>query len=318
MNLSKFFKKYPDEQSCIEGFKSKRLEIGLACKKCQHTLHYFRKTDLKFQCKKCETRLSLRSGTVMENSKLPFHYWMICIELMTLSKKSFSALEMQRMLGHKRYEPIWLMMHKIRRVMSKRDEKYKLNGCMEFDEGFFERVDNKEDLKDDTLENKEESKPKKRGRGSERQAKVLVMVESEPSIKAPKKGKPNRKVGYLKMVVMEDLKAESINKEVEKAVNNTASALTDGYKGYSKLKEKISHHQVEVEPNKTKSAKVFPWVNRTISNAKKILLGTHHNCINQDYVQNYLDEFCYKFNRRYFGDKLSDRLLIAALETTWY
>jgi ribosomal protein S27E len=318
MNLGKFFKQYPDEQSCIEGFKSKRLEMGLICKKCQHTSHYFRKTDLKFQCKKCGNRLSLRSGTVMENSKLPFQYWMICIELMTLSKKSFSALEMQRMLGHKRYEPIWLMMHKIRRIMSKRDEKYKLNGCIEFDEGFFERVDNKEDLKDDTLENKGEYKPKKRGRGSERQAKVLVMVESEPSIKAPKKGKPNRKVGYLKMVVMEDLKAKNINKEVEKAVNNTASALTDGYKGYVKLKEKISHHQIVVEPNKTKSAKVFPWVNRTISNAKKMLLGTHHNCINQDYVQNYLDEFCYKFNRRYFGDKLSDRLLIAALETTWY
>jgi hypothetical protein len=42
------------------------------------------------------------------------------------------------------------------------------------------------------------------------------MVESEPSIRAPKKGKPNRKVGYLKMVVMEDLKAKSINKEVKK------------------------------------------------------------------------------------------------------
>ena len=62
---------------------------------------------------------------------------------MTLSKKSFSALEMQRMIGHKRYEPIWLMMHKIRRVMSKRDEKYQLDGCLEFDEGFFERVDDK-------------------------------------------------------------------------------------------------------------------------------------------------------------------------------
>ena len=122
--------------------------------------------------------------------------------------------------------------------MSKRDGQYKLNGCIEFDEGFFERVDNKEVLTDNALEIDEEPNPKKRGRGSERQAKVLVMVESEPSIKAPKKGKPNRKVGYLKMVVMEDLKAKSINNEVEKAVNKTASALTDGYKGYAKLKEK--------------------------------------------------------------------------------
>ena len=71
--------------------------MGIVCKKCKHSEHYFRKTDLKFQCKKCGSRVSLRSGTVMENTNLPFQYWMICIELMTLSKKSFSALEMQRM-----------------------------------------------------------------------------------------------------------------------------------------------------------------------------------------------------------------------------
>lgn len=318
MNLRKFFEQYPDEASCIEGFKNKRLEIGVVCKKCKHTEHYFRKTDLKFQCKKCGSRVSLRSGTVMENSNLPFQYWMICIELMTLSKKSFSALEMQRMLGHKRYEPIWLMMHKIRRVMSKRDQKYSLSGCLEFDEGFFERVDNKEVIEENKAKAEGEKTENKRGRGSERQAKVLVMVESEPSIKAPKKGKPNRKVGYLKMVVMEDLKAKSINKEVKKSVQQDATVLSDGYTGYAKLKEVISKHNVVIEPDKKKSAVVFPWVNRTISNAKKVLLGTHHNCMNQQYMQNYLDEFCYKFNRRYFGEKLSDRLMIAALETTWY
>ena len=44
----------------------------------------------------------------------------------------------------------------------------------------------------------------------------------------------------------------------------------------------------------------------------------HHNCINDRYVQNYLDEFCYKFNRRYYGGALSERLMVAALESTWY
>ncbi|HFG0566715.1 TPA: IS1595-like element ISFps1 family transposase, partial [Flavobacterium psychrophilum] len=263
MNLPEFFEKYPDDASCIEGFKAKGLEMGIVCKKCEHTEHYFRKTDLKFQCKKCGSRVSLRSGTVMENSNLPFQYWMLCIELMTLSKKSFSALEMQRMLGHKRYEPIWFMMHKIRRVMSKRDEKYQLKGCIEFDEGFFERVDNKDIIKEKENENSQKSTPNKRGRGSEKQAKVLVMVESEPSISAPKKGKPNRKVGYLKMVVMEDLKSETINKEVGKSVDKTASVLSDGYTGYVKLKEVITNHYVVVEPDKQKSAKIFPWVNRT-------------------------------------------------------
>jgi len=84
--------------------------------------------------------------------------------------------------------------------------------------------------------------------------------------------------------------------------------------GYVKLKEVIT----SLRRTKQKSAKIFPRVHRTISNAKKVLLGIHHNCVNQQYVQNYLDAYCYKFNRIYFGDKLFDRLMIAALETTWY
>ena len=95
------------------------------------------------------------------------------------------------------------------------------------------------------------------------------MVESEASIKAPKKDKPDRKVGYLKMVVMEDLSSKTINKEVAKVVEESATVLTDGYKGYAKLKGVISKDLVIIEPDKNKSAKVFPWVNRTISNAKK-------------------------------------------------
>jgi transposase-like protein len=318
MNLAKFFEEYPDESACVASIKLKRLEIGIICKRCSHTEHYYRNRDNKFECKKCKSRQSLRSGTVMENSNLPFRYWLMCIELMTLTKKSFSALEMQRLIGHKRYEPIWYMMHKIRLIMGKRDDKYELTGHIEIDEGFFERSDNKDvrEMKKEALSSTEVSN--KRGRGSEKQSKVLVMVESEPSLEAPKKGKPNRKVGYLKMKVMEDLKSETINTEVKKGIDKEATILSDGYTGYVKLKQEVANHQVVVEADKTKSAKVFPWVNRTISNAKKMLLGIHHNAINEKYVQNYLNEFCYKFNRRYFGEKLSDRLFLAALETTWY
>jgi hypothetical protein len=35
-------------------------------------------------------------------------------------------------------------------------------------------------------------------------------------------------------------------------------------------------------------------------------------------MQNYLDEFCYKLNRRYFGQKLFDRLIIASIYPYWY
>lgn len=319
MNLDEFSKKYPDENSCIEAVREKRLSMGLKCKKCGHTEHYFRKGDLKFECKKCHGRQGLRAGTVMENTNLPIRYWLLAIHLMTVTKKGFSALEMQRLIGHKRYEPIWYMMHKIRRVMGKRDDKYQLTGYIEVDEGFFERVDDKGVIAENKQKNAaDDEKKNKRGRGSERQTKVLVMVESRPVEGEAEKGKPARKAGYLKMKVMEDLKADSINRAIGKDVDAGTTAQTDGYRGYNKLKELLTGHQVIIEPDKKKSAKLFPWANRTISNAKKVLLGIHHNGINDSFVQNYLDEFCYKFNRRYFGDKLFDRLMIAALDNTWY
>lgn len=64
-------------------------------------------------------------------------YWFTAIHLITATKKTFSALEMQRQLGHKRYQPIWEMMHKLRSVMGTRDDKYKLKDTVELDEGFF-------------------------------------------------------------------------------------------------------------------------------------------------------------------------------------
>jgi len=57
---------------------------------------------------------------------------------------------------------------------------------------------------------------------------------------------------------------------------------------------------------------ILPWVHIAISNAKRLLLDFHHD-IEPQYLQNYLNEFCYKFNRRNFGDKLFDRLLIACI-----
>ena len=94
----------------------------------------------------------------MENSKLFYPYWFIAMHLLTSTKKSFSAKEMPRQIGHKRYEPIWAMMHKLRAVMGLRDDKYILTTAIELDEGFFETV----------KPNVSKEEKLKRGRGIER------------------------------------------------------------------------------------------------------------------------------------------------------
>jgi hypothetical protein len=58
--------------------------------------------------------------------------------IITYSKKGISAVELQRQLGHKRYDTVWPLMHGIREAMGKRDGFYGLEGDIEFDEGHFE------------------------------------------------------------------------------------------------------------------------------------------------------------------------------------
>ena len=57
--------------------------------------------------------------------------------LMSVTKKGFSAKEIQKQLGLKRYEPVWTMVHKLRKVMGNRDFRYSLEGRIEFDEAYF-------------------------------------------------------------------------------------------------------------------------------------------------------------------------------------
>ena len=58
-------------------------------------------------------------------------------------------------------------------------------------------------------------------------------------------------------------------------------------------------------------------VQEAITNSKKLIKVIHH-CVNPEYLQNYLDEFYYKHNKRYLKNKVFDRALIAAIYLTWY
>jgi len=305
MKLSEFFEQYGDEGSSRLKFKSIRDQQGVICKKCGGIDHYWQQSLWQYECKGCKFRTTLRSGTVLEGSKLPYRYWLTAMAFLTSTKKSISALELQRELGHKRYEPIWAMLHKLRLAMRHRDTKYELKEYIELDEGFFETADRR-DKKDD--ENQQ-------GRGSNRQVSVLVAVESIP-VRDEADGK-HRQVKHLKMTVMDSLTSKDIEYEVEKTIESQTTVMTDGYKGYSKLNTLVNQHKVVVVKDKKQVDKVFPWVHKTISNAKRLLLGIHHS-IKSTYMQNYLDEYCYKFNRRYMGDKIFDRLLVAAVAAPWY
>jgi len=119
------------------------------------------------------------------------------------------------------FEPLWIQLQKIRIVMGKRDSRYKLTEFIEIDEGFFETI-NTDNHKDTKI---------KRGRGSQKQAKVLVLIESTPVIEKLKKDKhkPDRMPGHIKMIVMSNLKANTINEQVKINVDPETTIISDGY-----------------------------------------------------------------------------------------
>jgi transposase-like protein len=108
-----------------------------------------------------------------------------------------------------------------------------------------------------------------------------------------------------------DLESKTINKIVKESVNPKTKVKTDGLSSYSRLNEVVKKHLPKVTP-RDQAGKELPWVHIAISNAKRNLLKNYHH-VDDTNLQNYLDEFTYRLNRRYTGDKLFGRLLIACI-----
>lgn len=305
MNLMEFNERFPDEHCAMMAVKELREKQGVICRKCGHDRHYWQQTVVSFQCKKCGARQRLRSGTIMEQSKLPYRMWLMAIHLVTATKKSFSALELQRQLGHSRYEPVWYMLQKIRSVMGKREEEYQLAGYIELDDAFFEIGD-------------PHQKPNKAGRGSTGKAGVLVAVESEPTENQfrKKNRKEGRKCGNLAMYVVPNINSTQVASLVDAKINPAATVHTDGHKSYNKLDQLVDRHHVTISNDPKRTSKLFPWVHTAISNAKRVIIGIHHS-VHSPFLQNYLNEFCWKFNRRYDQKNQFDRLLHTGLQYRW-
>ena len=297
MNIFSFTAHFDSEETCRNHFKAERDKIGVNCKRCAHTIHYWIKSKWSYECKKCRSRTSLRSGTIMQSSNLSFLVWYKTMFLLTTTKKGFSSKEIQNQLGLKRYEPVWAMVHKLRKAMGNRDARYTLEGMIEMDEGYF------------TVEASEIEKNKGvRGRGAVGKSNVAIMAESTV-LEDVNTGKTQRQCGFFKAKVLENHKAEGINQTIQESIKDTSIVFTDQSTSYIDIVDFVELHYTEKSDKQT-TIETLKWVHITISNAKRNLLGNYHK-IKGKYLQLYLNEFVNKLNRRYFEEKLFDRLVIA-------
>jgi len=193
------------------------------------------------------------------------------------------------------------MVHKLRRAMGDRDARYTLEGMIELDEGYF------------TVESsKVEKQHQKAGRGSVDKENVLVMAGSTP-LEDLGTGKKEKHCRYFKARVLEGHNAENLNEEVKKSIGEQGIVFSDQSTSYVDISKSVELHITEKSTGETTET-TLKWVHIAIGNAKRNLLGNYHK-IKRKYLQLYLNEFVYKLNRRYFGERLFDRLVIAAISS---
>jgi len=297
MNLFSFTAHFGSEEACRNHFKQERDRVGVTCAKCGSTNHYWIKSRWSYECKSCRHRTSLRSGTIMQSSNLSFMVWYKAMFLMSATKKGFSSKEIQKQLGLKRYEPVWAMVHKLRKSMGKRDARYTLEGMVEFDEGYF------------TVASSEVEKSKgTRGRGAAGKINVAIMAESTP-LENIETGEKSSHCRYFKVKVLTSHESGEINDLITNSLDEKCIVFSDKSTSYVDISDLVELHIMEKSDKET-TTETLRWVHITISNAKRNLLGNYHK-IKGKYLQQYLDEFVYKLNRRYFGDKIFDRLVVA-------
>ena len=172
---------------------------------------------------------------------------------------------------------------------------------VEFDKGYYE-IATAENIK------------LKRGKGSQKQRNVAVMAESIP-LENIETGKKSKSCRYFKMKDLDTHKTDSINQVIQENIDKESVVFSDRANTYLNISDYVDTHMSEKSTKET-TATTLKWVHIAISNAKRNLLGVYHK-IKGKYLQLYLDEFCYKLNRRYFGNRISDRLVLAVTKFYW-
>lgn len=280
-----FQKKYYSNEQCRNKLFKMRWPDGFICPHCGNKTYSFHSTRNLYQCKNCKYQASSTAGTIFHKTRVSLVKWFWIIYLLSSDKRGISTLEVAKKF-ELRYATAWTMMHKIRRGMSDRDTKYNLLGVIEMDETFI---------------GSSSEGNKKKGRGSE---KIPVVVSV---------GTKDDKMLFAKMQVVESVTKVEIEKIVTQTVAEHETIKTDGLQVYKFLKTLGYEHVREViSGSGMKAHDLLKWVHIIAGNVKAWLNGTFHG-IDKKHLQLYLDEFCYRLNRRFFEDQLFDRLLNACV-----
>jgi transposase len=285
--INDFNRQFPDDEACFEHLRESRFPDGIAyCQTCKKECQHHRvKGRPVYACDECLTQISPMAGTIFEHSSTSLRLWYYAMYLMASTRCGISAKQIQRETGVT-YKTAWRMFRQIRTLLSESDMQ--LEGeAVEVDEMYY-------------------GGRRKNGGGRR------LRTDKGEKYKTVVIGAVERK-GRVIAKTLPDAKGANLLPAVREFVLPKSTVFTDelhGYDGLSYMKDRqYTHRRIN------HSSKVYVMGDvhtNTIegfwSLVKRGIGGVYHQ-VSQKYLQSYLNEYSYRYNRRDQGNLIFTSLL---------
>jgi len=283
-----FQRMFPDETACLLYLENLRWPSGFFCEKCLAIGEPFRfvARPKVLKCRFCHQDFSVTAGTVMHRSKTSIHIWFWAAYLIAAQTPSVSALELQKRLGISRYETAFQILHKLRATMVRPDrDKIGAEWPIELDVVFVG------------------GKHKSGIQGKTDQTPVVIAVEiRRREYCNPKTNKLIERTlaGRARLHVLPNKTAAAVNDFVKDCIAPGAVIVSDDGKEFASLRALgYDHRPTPMRGDREKMDSYLPMISKVTANLKTWIDGTFHG-VGKQHLQTYLNEFMFRFNRRFF------------------
>ena len=288
-SLPEFQRLFPDEAACAAYLERARWSDGFICLRCGTIGEPYRYAARPgvLCCRACRRETRLTAGTVMERTHTPLSVWFWAAYLVASQTPGISAVQLQRQLGLSRYETAFQILHKLRAGMVRPDQ---------------DQIGGKPDEHVEADETWIGGRTRGEGRGVHHKSLVAAAVEvrqRKPGTKLNPR-RSGRYAGRVRLAVVPDRSARALGGFVKTVVVPGARIITDDWSGYAGLTKHGFNHVAIAERGDPQVAEAFmPIVHLVFSNLKTWLRGIHHG-VSPQHLQTYLNEFTFRFNRRFY------------------
>ncbi len=284
--IQDFKNQFPDDTACLEHLKEQRFPGGITyCEKCQQDRKHYKITGRPvYSCDHCGTQISPMAGTIFEHSSTSLVLWYYAMYLMASTRCGISAKQIQRETGVT-YKTAWRMFRQIRSLLSETDMQLE-GSAVEMDETYYGGT-----------RKGQHGRPM---RGDKKKSPVIGIVERSTE----------KRVGRVKALATPDVTAERVLGIVHEHILPKSTVFTDEYQIYNRLGARVKEHK-RIN-HSTKVYVVGDVHTNTIegfwSLVKRGIGGVYHQ-VSQKYLQSYLDEYSFRYNRRDQGNLIFNAFL---------